>query len=179
LAALPVAVLCYAFLALPAARAALLATPLWALIALNVLRSLGVSFVLLYAARRLPAPFAPSAGWGDIFIGVTAGPLAWIAWRDGARANNLILAWNVLGVLDLVFALGFGATSSPGPIQLFVGPPSTQIMTSLPWLLIPGFLVPIFLSLHIAIFDRLRRDARVARPQDRMEAPNPLHSARI
>ena len=171
--AAPIAALCWFFFAWPAGRAALLATPLWAPIALNALRLLGVSFVTLYAAGRLPAPFAPSAGWGDIFIGATAGPLAFLVARYGARANGLVLAWNVIGVLDLVFAIGFGATSSPGPIQVFAGPPTSQMMTTLPWLIVPAFLVPIFLSLHIAIFYRLRRGESLARPSDRTPAHVP------
>ena len=158
----PVAALCWVFFASSAGRAALLATPLWAPIALNALRLLGVSFVVLYAAGRLPAPFAPSAGWGDIFIGATAVPLAFLVARYGARANGLVLAWNVIGVLDLVFAIGFGATSSPGPIQIFVGSPTSAMMTTLPWLIVPAFLVPIFFSLHMAIFYRLRREKSVA-----------------
>jgi hypothetical protein len=159
----PIAALCYLFFAVAGARAAIMATPIWAMIALNVIRALGVAFVILYAQDRLPAPFAPSAGFGDIFVGVTAIPLALFASRSGPRANRLILAWNIVGFLDLVFAVGFGATSSPGPIQVFVGPPTSQIMTTLPWLIIPGFLVPIFQALHIVIFYRLRKEASIAR----------------
>jgi hypothetical protein len=161
---MPVLVLCYTYFAVPSVRTAFLAAPLWLLIAVNFLRALGVSFIILYAENRLPAPFAPSAGWGDVFTGAAAIPLAWIVLRYGAQAKNLILAWNVIGLLDLVFAVGFGATSAPGPIQIFAGPPTTQIMTTLPWLIIPAFLVPIFVSLHIAIFYRLR--VGVAQPSD-------------
>src|SRR5258707_1295006 len=63
-----------------ASRSWLQSAPLPALIALHAIRVLGVLFVLLYAAKRLPAPFAPVAGWGDIIIGATALPIAlWVA----------------------------------------------------------------------------------------------------
>src|SRR3954452_3486751 len=39
--------------------------PMPALVGVHSVRVLGLSFVLLYAAKRLPAPFAPVAGWGD------------------------------------------------------------------------------------------------------------------
>ena len=55
---------------------------------------------------------------------------------------NLLWLWNILGILDLVSAIALGATSSPGPIQLFHVTPNSSLMTTLPWIIIPCFLVP-------------------------------------
>ncbi len=71
---LPVAALASAYFALPSVRNAMATTPLPALIAVHAIRVLGVIFLVLYADGRLPAPFAPSAGWGDVLIGATALP---------------------------------------------------------------------------------------------------------
>ena len=152
---LPIATLVWAYFALPSLRHAMAATPLPALIALHAIRVLGFSFIILYAEGRLPAPFAPSAGWGDVFMGATALPLAWAVMRFGARVRPLVLLWNALGVADLVIAVTLGTLSAPGPLQVFVGPPDSSPMTSLPWLIIPGFLVPILFFIHIVIFTRL------------------------
>lgn len=157
---LPIAVLCFAFLGIAPVRAAVSAMPLPALIAVHVLRILGVLFLLLHAKQLLPAPFAPVAGWGDIFVGVTAGPVAWIAARAGGRGRGLVLAWNIIGFLDLVAAVGLGASSAPGPLRLFTEPPGSSIMTTLPWIIVPCFLVPSLVALHVAIFYRLSRAAR-------------------
>jgi hypothetical protein len=139
-------------------RSSILQTPLPVLIAVHALRSLGFTFVVLYMAGRLPAPFAPAAGWGDIFIGVTALPLAWFISRNNSNGlgYNLLWLWNILGILDLVSAIALGATSSPGPIQLFHVTPNTSLMTTLPWIIIPCFLVPALAFFHIATFYRLR-----------------------
>jgi hypothetical protein len=161
---LPVAALVWAYRASPSVQEAITATPLPALIALNAIRLLGFSFIVLYAMGRLPAPFAPSAGWGDVAIGVTALPLAWAAAKFGARVRPLVLVWNALGVADLVAAVGLGALSAPGPLQVFVGPPDSSAMTTLPWLMIPGFLVPILLFLHIVIFTRLTAKTQTSEP---------------
>ena len=152
---LPIAVLCYAFLVHEPTRDAVWRTPMEVLIAVNILRVLGISFVLLYSAHELAAPFAPVAGWGDVLVGLTAGPVAWIAARYGARAKGWVLAWNILGFMDLITAVGLGATSAPGPIRLFMDPPGSAIMTSLPWIIIPCFLVPALEALHVAIFSRV------------------------
>jgi hypothetical protein len=127
-----------------------------ALIGVHSVRVLGLSFVLLYAAKRLPAPFAPVAGWGDIAVGLLAIPLALLARGRGETPKGLILLWNVLGLADLIAAVALGATSAPGPLQIFHGPPSSGIMATLPWILIPCFLVPALAFLHLGTFYRLR-----------------------
>jgi hypothetical protein len=161
---LPIAALVGAYFALPSVRNAMAATPLPAFIALHAIRVLGFAFIVLYAEGRLPAPFAPSAGWGDVFIGVTALPLAWAVTRFGARVRPLVFLWNAVGVADLVVAVTLGPLSAPGPLQVFVGPPDSSPMTSLPWLIIPGFLVPILFFIHVVIFYRLARtEASAAR----------------
>jgi hypothetical protein len=154
---LPIVALVWAYFALPSVRSAMAATPLPALIALHAIRLLGFMFLVLYAGGRLPAPFAPSAGWGDVFIGATALPVAWAVARFGARVRPLLLLWNTLGVADLVVALTLGPLSAPGPLQVFVGPPDSSPMTTLPWLIIPGFLVPCLMFLHVVIFARLAK----------------------
>lgn len=139
-------------------RARLAQAPLPTLIGVHAVRVLGVLFVALYLQHRLPAPFAPSAGWGDVFIGVTALPLAWLVAWQGAAARPLVVLWNALGIADLVAAIGLGMTSSPGPLQLFVGDVNSSLMTTLPWLLIPGYLVPLLFVTHLAIAWRLRAE---------------------
>ncbi len=57
-------------------RDAIRRTTMASLIGVHAVRVLGILFVLLYATKRLPAPFAPVAGWGDVAIGITAVPLA-------------------------------------------------------------------------------------------------------
>ena len=159
---LPVVALIGAFFAVPSIRETMLETPLPALVAVNAIRVLGVLFVILYADGKLPAPFAPSAGWGDIFAGVTALPLAWAMLRFGPRVRPLAFLWNAIGLADLVNAVALGALSAPGPLQVFAGPPTSAAMTNLPWLMIPGFLVPALMFIHLVIFYRLAKTEAAA-----------------
>jgi hypothetical protein len=130
---------------------------LQALVSVHILRVLGITFVMLYWAKRLPAPFALLAGWGDVTVGLLAIPLTLLLARNAITIpKGMIVLWNVLGVADLVTAVTLGATSSPGPLQLFHNGPSAAIMANLPWVLIPCFLVPLFLVVHLCIFYRLR-----------------------
>lgn len=152
---LPIVVLSVRALRSPSLRRGLQSIPLSMLVGVNVIRSFGVMFLLLYAAGRLPAPFAPVAGWGDILVGLTAIPVAWLAYKKGAATHSTVMIWNTLGLVDLIAAVGLGVTSSPGPLRLIFAEPGAGIMTTLPWLLIPGFLVPLLASTHLAVFYRL------------------------
>lgn len=167
---LPILLLGIGVLRSPSLHRRLLAIPLSMLVGVNAIRAFGVMFVVLHGLGRLPAPFAPVAGWGDILVGLTAIPVAWLAYRNPAGARSTVLAWNILGSLDLIAAVGLGVASSPGPLQLIFAEPGAGIMTTLPWLLIPGFLVPLLMCTHLAVFYRLAgsgsptgNDARLSR----------------
>ena len=155
--ALPIAVLCIVVARTQALREEFHRVPLWLLVGVHVVRLLGISFIILYTAGRLPAPFASAAGWGDIFVGATALPVAWFAYRRPTNVRSMIWIWNVIGIADLINAVGLGVISSPGPQRLIFVEPSSAIMATLPWLLIPGFLVPLLFAVHIGIFIRLAK----------------------
>ncbi len=69
-----------------------------------------------------------------------------------------MLAWNILGTLDLVTAVSLGVSSAPGsPLQIFGETIGSTAMWSLPWSSIPTLLVPFYLIIHGVIFARLAR----------------------
>ncbi len=145
-------------------RGELGAIPIERLIGVHVLRLLGAFFVLLHASGRVSAPFGPVAGWGDVAVAGAAPFVAWAAQRQWSAWRALTLAWNTLGLADLLVAVGLGITSVPGaPMQLFFEAPGTTLMGNLPWVLVPTFLVPLFILTHVAVFQRLRR-AAIVRP---------------
>jgi hypothetical protein len=149
---IPIAVLSVVGFGRSVGRDRLQSVPLPALIALNVTRLLGVLFVLLYAAKRLPAPFAPVAGWGDIAAGAVAFPLAlWVSRRPDI-ARSAVLFWNSFGLADLVTAVTLGALSAPGPSRVFFDEPGSALMSSVPYILIPCFLVPSLSFVHLVVF---------------------------
>lgn len=129
------------------------------LIAVQSLRVLGVLFILLFAAHRLPAPFAPLAGYGDILTGLLAIPLAWAVATRATQPRLVLWLWSSLGMGDLIDAIALGALSAPSLFQIFHQVPSSAIMPTLPWVLIPGFLVPCFFFLHIVVLVKMRSKA--------------------
>jgi hypothetical protein len=145
-------------------REALLAVPVTLLVGLHTLRIATGGFLLLLAQQgRLSGPFPESAGRGDIVVGLIAIPLMVAIARDLSGSRAALLAWNILGTLDLVSAVWLGITSAPGsPLQIFGGAVGSTAMWTLPWSIIPSLLVPFYLITHGIIFARLVRPERVA-----------------
>ena len=139
-------------------RANVRAVGLRSFVAFHVVRvSAGAYFLVLYRRGTLPSEFAVTAGWGDIAVGITAAIVCVICFpiRHGWQPTTL-LAWNVFGLIDIVFVLSSG-------VRLFLGEPTImQSFTQLPLALLPTFVVPIVLVTHVLIFVWWR-DARAAR----------------
>ena len=116
------------------------------LVRLHLWRFLGVVFLALMVQNRLPALFALPAGIGDILIAATAPAIA--RGIDTPRGRHRAILWNLLGMTDLIVALGLGITTNPGPAHVFNTTPSSEILTRFPMVLVPAFLVPLAFALH-------------------------------
>ena len=128
------------------------------LVGVQLFRALGAIFLILSATGTLPRLFALPAGLGDTVIGLSA-PVVGLAYaRAPHKAAGLVAAWNVLGLLDLIDALGLGFLTAPSRYALEVQPTS-DLMTVLPLVLVPVYLVPLFFVLHLASLAKLRREA--------------------
>lgn len=155
----------------PVARTRGHGIPLTTLVAVHAGRLLGVAFLLLYSAGRLPYTFAHSAGWGDIAVGAMAIPVAWAIRRQVAGWRWITAIWNAVGMADLLAAVTLGVGSAPGSLVRFnfEAPGSAAIM-HFPWVLIPAFFVPLFLLTHIAVFASLAASRHTA-PSEARPAP--------
>jgi len=120
------------------------------LTSVQVWRIVGFTFVLLQARNVLPAIFAWPAGYGDMFIGVTAGFAAWKLAEPAHRGTFIF--WQALGILDLVTAVSLGTTAR------LLDPHGASMvgMTVLPLSLIPTFFVPLFMMLHVICIAQAR-----------------------
>jgi len=157
----PIVVGFVAFFLSPQVRRIVDSIPQAWLLAIHVPRLVGATFLVLLAEHRLPAVFARPAGWGDVLIGLAALPVAaaYVAGRSGSR--RLAVAFNLLGLADFVGAIGTGFLASPSPFRLFFSQPSTSLLTVLPLVLIPTFLVPFLTLVHAASLRALLVAGRV------------------
>jgi hypothetical protein len=140
-------------------RAALGAASLPALVGVQLYRALGAIFLLLMVMGQVPGYFAKPAGWGDIVVGLSAPLVALALLRRSRGSTPLGYAWNVVGLLDLFVAVGMGTGILPQFIQAGVEGrvPSAAVMGVFPMLLVPAFLVPVSIMLHVIALVRLRK----------------------
>lgn len=143
-------------------RRALDAASVPAMIGVQVYRTVGVAFLVLLALGEVPAHFALPAGWGDIAVGLAAPWVALALARGSHGARTAAVAWNVIGLLDLVVAVGMGT----GLLAALVVPelgsrvPAAAAMGVFPMFLVPAFTVPISVMLHVVALRGLLRHAR-------------------
>jgi hypothetical protein len=126
------------------------------MVALNILRLIGVDFLVAYAHGRLPAGFAFPAGLGDILTALLAIPLiVAMSGSQQASTRKWFVAWNLLGLADLVVAVASGIMHSGSRLGILAGDgPTTLLMSQFPRALIPTFLVPIYILLHLLALAR-------------------------
>jgi hypothetical protein len=140
----------------PALQSIIQAAPQSWIVGIQVFRTLGLIFLVLYAAGRLPGAFAEPAGVGDVLVGLLA-PFIAIAyarrWRGSAA---LVQTWNLLGIADLVVALTTGFLTSPSRLQTLAFDRPNELISAFPLAMIPVFLVPLSLLLHFASLAKLR-----------------------
>jgi hypothetical protein len=137
------------------------AVPQQWLVGVQLYRALGLIFLILYASGKLPGLFAWPAGVGDILVGVLAPVVALSYVRNPFKNGNLVFAWNTFGIADLIVAVTAGFVSAPSFVQPIVVQPRSELMTVLPMVLIPVFLVPLSIVLHLASLAKLHRSGDV------------------
>lgn len=151
------------------------------LIRLHLWRLLGIVFLALMMSGQMPALWALPAGIGDILVAVTA---PWIArTADAPGSRRRAITWNLLGIADLVVAVGLGMMTSPGPTKVFETVPTSELITHFPLALVPTFLVPLAFMLHMVSLRQLLGGTWDWRPNNQAQRPctkqhSPDHSDR-
>ena len=124
-----------------------------ALVLFHVTRFVGFYFLALHARGELPWAFAVPGGWGDNAVAAGALLLVLLVRPDTRGGRRAYLAWNVLGLLDI---LGVVLTAT----RLALGDPgSMKALLELPLSLLVTFVVPIIIATHVLMLARLARSA--------------------
>lgn len=146
-------------------RQALFAIPLQYIVAVHVLRFVGIFFILDAVRHVLPAQFGWPAGIGDIVAAAFSIPIAYLL-AKGYRSKKFragFVAWNIFGLVDLSFALLLGLLYSESALGFLSQPGVTsQAIVFMPLSLIPTFYVPLLIMLHFIALRRNRESQLAA-----------------
>jgi hypothetical protein len=122
------------------------------LTAVQTYRVVGGVFVALLLVGQLPPVFALPAGLGDLAVGLAAPVIARRLRRGDRRGAR---TFHVLGIVDLVVAVGTGFLSAPGPFGVLAGAVTSAPLTLLPLVLVPTTLVPLSVAMHLHVLHGL------------------------
>ena len=112
---------------------------------------------LLYLQHRVPAIMTFEGRNADILVGLTAIPVAYLCFVRRAWSPRVALWWNVAGILILLNVVVHAQLSTPSPLRVFVTDPPVTFIAYWPYILLPGFLVPLAWVLHAASLIQLTR----------------------
>lgn len=117
-----------------------------ALVAVHLMRFVGIYFLMLSAKGELDPRFAVPAGWGD--LAAALGAVALLSVPAPRWAYGL---WNTFGLADILFVVAKAAS-----LRL-EQPDSLDALMRLPLSVLPTMVVPLIIATHIILFARLLR----------------------
>jgi hypothetical protein len=115
----------------------------------NLVRFVGIYFLILYSGGRLPYDFAVPGGWGDIVTAAFALVRILFVPASNKTGWSIYFLWNLLGLIDILFV-----AATAGRLAM-AAPESMGELLKLPLSLLPTFIVPIIIYIHLVIFLRL------------------------
>lgn len=138
-------------------KQALHAMPGWWPVALQTFRApLEVGLYALFLEGRMPEQMTFAGQNFDVLVGLTAPLMAYFI-ASGSAPKWAQWAWQLGAVALLVNVLRIAITSAPGPLHAsWPGAPLT-IVAQWPYVLLPGFLVPIAVLGHVVAIAKLSK----------------------
>jgi hypothetical protein len=137
-------------------RATVLSLDISAVTAVQGMRIAGIAMLSLWAAKAITPAFALWAGGLDVFIGLTAVPVAYLAANRVPRPRRSLRLWHIIGLLDFTLAVPLGVLCTPSSLGILHQQPSTYAMFAFPLSFIPMVGVPFMIIMHLTALFQLR-----------------------
>jgi hypothetical protein len=145
---------------LPPGRQLAESLPVGLLIGFQVFRAVGeLGIIGLYYQGLAPRLLVLPGGNIEILVGLSAPIVAWLATR-GTIGRKIAFGWNVVGLLSFFNVVVRAVLSAPGPQNLIHTEVPNLAFVNFPYGLIPGFIAPLALTLHILAFQALSLTGR-------------------
>jgi hypothetical protein len=141
----------------PTLRAWVAQRDLTYIVGLQSFRVIGIVFLFVWALGHLPAVFALVAGLGDIAVGIAALSVIIAVERQSPGWQARVKTLTIFGILDFVAAFSAAVLTGAGRPLQFADQPLPVALQAWPMGMVPGFVVPLFIILHLMAWQRLRR----------------------
>jgi hypothetical protein len=138
-------------------KAVIAELPISWLIGIQIYRVVGIVFFIGWINNEIPSALGPITAFYDVFIGTTAPIVAFLLLRPTKRIIRIAQVWNVLGILDFVYAITIGVLGAPHAMRLLDLTPDTSALGLLPLSFIALWAVPLSILLHVISLIRLAK----------------------
>ena len=108
--------------------------------------------ILLWQAflnAKLPVQMTFEGGNFDILTGIVSLPAGYFIAKNKHSSQKISLAFNIVGIVLLLNILVIALLSMPTPLRYFMNEPANVIVGEIPYIFLPGVLVPVAYGLHI------------------------------
>ena len=109
----------------------------------------------LYLEKAVPEIMTFEGRNVDILSGVTALLVYYFGYQKKKLSKTILVGWNVLGLVLLFNIVVTAVLSAPFPFQQFAFDQPNIAVLYFPYVLLPGFIVPLVLFSHIITLKRL------------------------
>ena len=109
----------------------------------------------LFVGKQVPQLVTFEGSNFDILSGITAAPVAWFGYHKKAFPRWLLLLWNFICLLLLLNVVVHAILSAPFPFQVFGFDQPMLAVLYFPYVLLPGFIVPLVLLSHLVCIRQL------------------------
>lgn len=103
----------------------------------------------LYAQVLIPVQMTFEGRNFDIVSGILGAVVGLLLWRKVKLSRAVILVWNFIGLGLLINIVVTAILSTPVSFRFFMNEPANTIVAELPYVWLPGFVVPMAFLLHI------------------------------
>lgn len=130
--------------------------PLKDLTTLHICR-VPVEIVLLwlYQSQQIPQSMTFEGRNFDILSGLTAVPMAWLAFQNGEMKRIPLLIWNIICLALVLNIVTIGMLSAPSPFQQWSFEQPNVGVLKFPFVWLPSVIVPIVILSHLVAIRRL------------------------
>lgn len=116
-----------------------------------------VEFILYGLFVNLAIPgILTYEGWNfDLIMGLTAPLIIYFGFTKKVLSINVLLAWNVIGIILLILVFVLAVLSSPSPLQQLAFDQPNVGLLQFPFSWLPTFIVPVVILCHLISIRRL------------------------
>jgi hypothetical protein len=102
----------------------------------------------------------------DVLVGLTAPVISYMCFIKKKWPISVAIFWNFLGLALLATIVSIAILSAPTPFRQFMTDPAPTFIASVPFIWLPGFVVPVALYGHVLSIKQLWMKYRISQRQN-------------